>query len=257
MWVPTESLTRLSRRLGYTFNDPDRLAVAMTHRSYSNKSNYETLEFLGDSIVNFVIADALFHQFPDASEGQLSRLRAKLVQGKTLASISREFELGDYLRMGSGELKSGGFRRDSILADVFEAIVGAIYEDSGFDVCRERILYWFQSRLTELSLDDTGKDPKSVLQEFLQGRKIALPDYKVVDVVGLAHDQTFTVSCSVKEGELMTQGIGESRRKAEQIAASDMMTKLTQQLSMEKKLSKEKESVKQAREQNGLKKHDK
>ncbi|MBL4867783.1 MAG: ribonuclease III [Pseudomonadales bacterium] len=238
------------RRLGYEFNDLKLLKMALTHRSFSGQSNYERLEFLGDSIVNFVVADALYHQFPGATEGQLSRLRAKLVQGKTLAEISREFELGDYLSMGSGELKSGGFRRDSILADVFEAIVGAIYEDSGFDHCREKILHWYHSRLEKLSLDDTGKDPKSVLQEFLQGRKIPLPEYKVVGIVGLAHDQTFTVACSVKDGELISQGQGESRRKAEQMAAGDMMVNLKEQL------SREKESVKQTSEDGGVNKND-
>lgn len=256
--MPIESLSRLVRRLGYEFNNPQLLQVALTHRSFSGQSgserssdvkgsnvktsytngNYERLEFLGDSIVNFVIADALYHQFPNASEGQLSRLRAKLVQGKALAEISREFDLGNYLQMGTGELKSGGFRRDSILADVFEAIVGAIYEDSGFDTCRERILYWYQSRLGKLSLDDTGKDPKSVLQEFLQSRKIPLPEYKVIDIVGLSHDQVFTVLCSIEYGELVSQGQGVSRRKAEQIAAKDMMVKLLDLLSTEK-LSKE------------------
>lgn len=239
----SDSLSRLIRILGYDFNDPQRLQIALTHRSFSGQNNYERLEFLGDSIVNFVIADALYHQFPGATEGQLSRLRARLVQGKTLAEISREFDLGHYLQMGSGELKSGGFRRDSILADVFEAIVGAIYEDSGFDACRERILIWFQSRLHNLSLNDTGKDPKSILQEFLQGRKMELPLYEVVCLGGEAHDQTFTVSCRVKGTELTSQGRGESRRKAEQIAAKDMMAKLQALLLKEKE--KEKENSKQ------------
>jgi len=242
----TDTLSRLTRQIGYEFKDPERLQMALTHRSYSGRSNYERLEFLGDSIVNFVIADALYHQFPDGSEGQLSRLRAKLVQGKTLAELSREFELGEYLKMGSGELKSGGYRRDSILADVLEAIIGAIYEDAGFDVCRDRILVWFKPRLLALSLDDTGKDPKSNLQELLQGRKMVLPKYEVTQIEGQAHDQTFTVSCHVEDKNLRTQGRGESRRKAEQVAAKDMMVKLQDQL------QKEKESKKQTRDNGGV-----
>lgn len=211
-------LTRFSRRIGHQFASPELLELAVTHRSYGGKNN-ERLEFLGDSIVNFVIAEALFKQFPDAREGQLSRLRARLVKGQTLAELAREMQAGDYLRLGSGEMKSGGHRRDSILADTVEAVIGAIYLDAGMQTARERVLDWFAERLEAINLKDTQKDPKTRLQEFLQSRHQALPHYEVVSVEGEAHEQTFTVVCQVALLDELTRGVGSSRRHAEQQAA--------------------------------------
>ncbi|WP_407668505.1 ribonuclease III [Oceanospirillum multiglobuliferum] len=211
--------------MGYSFNDIEHLNLALTHRSFGG-SNNERLEFLGDSIVNFVIAEALYHQFTEAREGQLSRLRARLVKGVTLAELAREFELGDYLQLGSGELKSGGFRRDSILADAMEAVIGAIYIDGGMDICRERILIWYAERLRNLDLSDTQKDPKTLLQEYLQSRQQALPKYEVISVEGDAHDQTFTVECEIESLTSRPLGIGSSRRNAEQQAAKKALQAL-------------------------------
>lgn len=211
-------LDRLQRRLGYSFRDDNLLVLAMTHRSHGSRNN-ERLEFLGDSIVNMTVAEALYARFPAAREGQLSRLRARLVKGVTLAEIAREFELGDYLRLGSGELKSGGFRRESILADALESVIGAIYLDSGFETVRERILAWFGTRLETLSLQDTQKDPKTRLQEYLQSRQQTVPRYDVVSVEGEAHAQRFHVECSVPLLSERTRGTGGSRRLAEQQAA--------------------------------------
>lgn len=214
-----ERLEQLQKRIGYHFSDQDHLRLALTHRSYGGRNN-ERLEFLGDSILNMMIARHLFHAFPGAREGQLSRLRARLVRGATLAEIAFEFELGDCLRLGSGELKSGGFRRESILADAVEAMIGAIYLDGGLEVARERLLAWFGKRLSDLSLQDTQKDPKTRLQEFLQSRGESLPQYDVADVRGEAHQQTFYVTCTVPVLEEVTRGTGGSRRMAEQESAS-------------------------------------
>ncbi|GAA3894324.1 ribonuclease III [Halomonas cibimaris] len=215
----SQSLNAFSQRIGYDFNDTTLLELAMTHRSYGGRNN-ERLEFLGDSIVNFVIAQALFERFPQAREGQLSRLRARLVKGQTLAELAREMRFGECLRLGSGEMKSGGHRRDSILADAVEAVIGAIYLDAGMAAVSERIRAWFSERLEKISLQDTQKDPKTRLQEFLQSRQAALPYYDVVSVNGEAHAQTFTVECHVELLEQHTVGKGASRRHAEQQAAS-------------------------------------
>lgn len=224
--MKTVDLARLERKLGYEFSDRSRLELALTHRSCGSRNN-ERLEFLGDSIVNFVIAQALYERFPKAREGQLSRLRAKMVRGVTLAELGREFELGDFLRLGSGELKSGGFRRESILADAVEAIIGAIYMDAGMDVCHERIRIWFNERLAGLSVSDQqNKDPKTRLQEYLQARQKSLPKYTVMDIKGDAHDQIFSVVCEVDSLGQMTKGEGSSRRGAEQQAARNALQKL-------------------------------
>ncbi|MGI9278866.1 MAG: ribonuclease III [Endozoicomonas sp.] len=224
--MKTDELARLERRLGYTFSDRSRLELALTHRSCGSRNN-ERLEFLGDSIVNFVIAEALFERFPDAREGQLSRLRARMVRGATLAEIGREFQLGDCLRLGSGELKSGGYRRESILADAVEAIIGAIYLDVGMETCRERIRSWFTDRLAGLSItDQQNKDPKTRLQEFLQARQNPLPKYRVLNIEGDAHDQVFTVVCELQSLDICSEGQGPSRRGAEQQAARFALDKL-------------------------------
>ncbi|ARU87538.1 ribonuclease III [Pseudomonas sp. M30-35] len=213
-----DSLARLERKLGYTFKDQDHMVLALTHRSFAGRNN-ERLEFLGDAILNFVAGEALFERFPQAREGQLSRLRARLVKGETLAILARGFDLGEYLRLGSGELKSGGFRRESILADALEALIGAIYLDSGMDAARERVLAWLTNELESLTLVDTNKDPKTRLQEFLQSRACELPRYDVVDIQGEPHCRTFIVECQVTLLNEKTLGQGASRRIAEQVAA--------------------------------------
>jgi len=213
------SLARLERRLGYTFQDQELMILALTHRSFAGRNN-ERLEFLGDAILNFVAGEALFQRFPLAREGQLSRLRARLVKGETLAILARGFDLGEYLRLGSGELKSGGFRRESILADALEALIGAIYLDTGMDAARERVLAWLTTELDSLTLVDTNKDPKTRLQEFLQSRGCELPRYDVADIQGDPHCRTFVVECQVTLLNDKTLGQGASRRIAEQVAAA-------------------------------------
>ncbi|MBV7314229.1 ribonuclease III [Shewanella sp. NIFS-20-20] len=214
--------SRLCRTLGYEFSQQALLIQSLTHRSAAAKHN-ERLEFLGDSILSIVISDALYHQFPKATEGDLSRMRATLVRGDTLAVIAQEFNLGEYLSLGPGELKSGGHRRESILADAVEAIIGAIYLDSNLDVCRELVLSWYAKRLQAIEPGVGQKDPKTLLQEYLQGFKKPLPDYQVILVEGEAHDQTFTVECRIKDLADAVMGVGSSRRKAEQIAAAQVL----------------------------------
>ncbi len=218
-------LLKLSQRIGYSFEDKSLIELALTHRSRGNNNN-ERLEFLGDSIVNFVIAEALYHKFPNSKEGKLSRLRAGLVRGTTLAEIARDFDLGEFLLLGSGELKSGGYNRESILADVVEAIIGAIYLDAGMDRVQERILSWYAGRLAGLQEDDNMKDAKTRLQEYLQKSKKRLPKYEVVEVFGQAHDQKFKVSCWVEKLPEVTVGIGSSRRYAEQASAEKALKAL-------------------------------
>ncbi|WP_020405558.1 ribonuclease III [Hahella ganghwensis] len=220
-----EKLDRLQRAIGYKFNDIGLLTLALTHRSYGMRNN-ERLEFLGDSVLNFIIAEHLYSRFEEAREGQLSRLRARMVKGVTLAEIAREFDLGEYLRLGSGELKSGGFRRESILADALESVIGAIYLDSGFDVCTERVLNWFDQRLAALNLKDTTKDSKTRLQEYLQARQLNLPRYEVISVQGEAHAQTFHVRCVIDCLDEPTEGTGSSRRVAEQKSAKKALAEL-------------------------------
>lgn len=221
----SQPLARLERQLGHTFQDQDLMLLALTHRSFAGRNN-ERLEFLGDAILNFVAGEALFERFPLAREGQLSRLRARLVKGETLAILARGLQLGDYLRLGSGELKSGGFRRESILADALEALIGAIYLDAGMDVARQRVLSWLSNELDSLTLVDTNKDPKTRLQEFLQSRATDLPRYDVVDIQGEPHCRTFFVQCEVALLNDKTQGQGASRRIAEQVAAAAALVAL-------------------------------
>ncbi|CUR53803.1 Ribonuclease 3 [Serratia symbiotica] len=218
-------INRLQRKLGYTFQQQELLLLALTHRSASNKHN-ERLEFLGDSILSFVIANALYYRFPRIDEGDMSRMRATLVRGYTLAEIAREFDLGTSLRLGPGELKSGGFRRDSILADTVEALIGSIFLDSNIQCVEHLILNWYYNRLNEISPGEKQKDPKTRLQEFLQGRHLPLPSYLVVQVCGEAHDQEFTIHCQVSSLNEPVIGIGSNRRKAEQAAAEQTLKKL-------------------------------
>lgn len=193
-------LDRLERKIGYRFNDIALLKQALTHRSAATQHN-ERLEFLGDSILNFTIAEALYHQFPRCNEGELSRMRATLVREPTLAILARQFELGDYMLLGSGELKSGGFRRESILADCVEAIIGAMSLDQGLAVTTQVIRNWYQQLLAEIKPGDNQKDAKTRLQEYLQGKHLPLPTYEVVNIQGEAHCQIFTVECKVKSAE--------------------------------------------------------
>ncbi|MFH0225656.1 ribonuclease III [Vibrio furnissii] len=219
-------ISRLETKLGYQFNNAELISLALTHRSANGKHN-ERLEFLGDSILSFVIADDLYHRFPKVNEGDMSRMRATLVRGNTLAELGREFDLGDYLKLGPGELKSGGFRRDSILADAVEAIIGAIYLDSDIEVARVTVLSWYQSRLEAIKPGVSQKDPKTRLQEFLQGRRKPLPVYTVTNIKGEAHNQEFTVACDIAGIGAPVIGKGTSRRKAEQAAAETALEQLT------------------------------
>ncbi len=218
-------LIKLSQRIGYTFKDESLIQLALTHRSKGGVNN-ERIEFLGDSIVNFVVAEALFHKFPDEDEGKLSRLRAGLVRGTTLAELGRDFDLGEFLVLGSGELKSGGFNRESILADAIEAIIGAIFLDSNFDEVKKHVLNWYGPRISELKVDDILKDSKTRLQEYMQKSQNRLPKYDVVEVFGQAHDQKFKVACHIEELPEVTVGIGSSRRLAEQSAAKKALKAL-------------------------------
>lgn len=216
---------RLEQRLGYHFVDQRQLHLALTHRSHGATNN-ERLEFLGDSILNFIVGEALFKRFPEAREGQLSRLRSQLVKGDTLAELAREFELGECLVLGEGELKSGGKTRDSILADSVEAIIGAIYLASGLDICRERVLIWFASRLDKLRVDTSAKDSKSRLQEYMQAQRQPLPEYRVVEVSGEGHAQMFTIECRVSVTQESTCATASNRREAEKQAAVLMLMQL-------------------------------
>ena len=211
-------LQRLAKKLGYEYNDIAILQHALTHRSMGAKNN-ERLEFLGDSLVNFIIADALFHQFGKLPEGDMSRVRAHLVKGDTLAVIGREYEISDYLVLGPGELKSGGFRRDSIIADAVEAIIASVYEDGGLQACRDLVHQFYAKRLAVLDPKKVGKDPKTRLQEYLQSVNEQLPEYSIISVNGAAHAQEFTVSCYVSKLNSKFEAVASSRRKAEQKAA--------------------------------------
>jgi len=212
----------LRKKLGLTFNNPELFTMALTHRSASSNNN-ERLEFLGDSILGFVIAQKLYDTFPDASEGALSRLRASLVNEATLAELARKYQLGDALVLGSGELKSGGFRRDSILSDALEAIMGALFKDQGIVACQQWIESLFDEKLQNLSLNNWQKDPKTQLQELMQSKKMELPDYTLITMSGPSHEQTFKVKCSVPLIEETCIGTGISRKKAEQAAAELML----------------------------------
>lgn len=211
----------LQQVLGYRFNDDILMLQALTHRSVGSRNN-ERLEFLGDSIVNHVIAEALYLKFPEADEGQLSRLRAKLVRGDYLAEIAQQLRIADCLILGAGERKSGGRQRRSILADTLEALIGAIFLDGGYHCAHSSVLAWFEETLRELSLVD-DKDPKTRLQEWLQGRAEPLPEYTLVATLGADHDQVFRVRCAVPSLDTEVLAEGSSRRRAEQAAAAIIM----------------------------------
>jgi len=211
-----------SQRLGYRFRDPALLEAALTHRSASRK-NYERLEFLGDAVLNFVVAELAFAGFPEAPEGDLSRYRAAIVSAPSLAEVAGALGLGDQLRLGSGELKSGGFRRDSILADCLEAIFGAIYLDGGLEPAIAVIRGLLGERLSELPSAETLKDPKTRLQEELQSRGLALPRYALEEIGGEPHEQWFVASCESADLAVRATGKGSSRRRAEQEAATRVL----------------------------------
>ena len=212
------NLSKLTTALGYAFQQEALLRQALTHRSYGNQ-HYERLEFLGDSVLNCSIARALYDAFPQQPEGTLSRMRANLVKQDTLAEIALNLKLGDYLQMGEGELKSGGFRRPSILADALEAIFGAIFLDAGFEEARATVLRLFEPVIAAIDPNASGKDAKTQLQEWLQGRRHPLPDYQLLQTRGEAHDQVFVVTCRIPALKIVTEGQGKSRRAAEQEAA--------------------------------------
>lgn len=227
-----KKLNNFGTSLGYHFKDKNLLELALSHRSSSKQSN-ERLEFLGDSLLNFIIAEELFKRYPDVNEGELSRLRANLVNGVTLAEIAKEFNIGEYLLLGAGEIKSGGTGRDSILADAVEAVIGAIYLDNGIGSCKEKVLNWFAARIAN-SDAVSGKDSKTKLQELLQAMKLPLPNYKVAATDGKPHEQVFHVECNVKELNIVTHGIGASKRKAEQEAAELFLQEIKKNSSAEK-----------------------
>lgn len=208
----------LEQRLGHRFSRPELLRQALTHRSYGTPNN-ERLEFLGDSVLNCVIATAIYDRFDHLKEGELSRLRASLVCQDALHGIAAALDLGACLLLGEGELKSGGQRRPSILADALEALFAAVFLDAGFDTAREVILRLYGERLAETGLGESLKDPKTRLQEWLQARRLGLPAYQLRGTRGEAHAQEFEVECRVPVGELVTVGHGTSRRSAEQEAA--------------------------------------
>mgnify|MGYP003429009271 CR=1 FL=1 len=209
---------RLQQALGYTFIRADLLTQALTHRSYGAVNN-ERLEFLGDSVLNCSVARALYDAFPDLPEGSLSRLRANLVRQETLAEVAANLRLGESLRLGEGELKSGGFRRPSILADALESLFGAIFLEAGFDEAQRVVHGLFAPLVAQIDPTASGKDPKTQLQELLQSRRLSLPDYRLVDTEGEAHDQSFIVECVLDKPAISTRGVGKSRRAAEQEAA--------------------------------------
>jgi ribonuclease-3 len=216
---------RLQLALGYTFARPELLAQALTHRSFGALNN-ERLEFLGDSVLNCSVARALYDAFPDLPEGSLSRLRANLVRQETLAEIAASLKLGDTLRLGEGELKSGGFRRPSILADALESLFGAVFLDAGFDAAQRVVRGLFDPLVAQIDPKASGKDPKTQLQEILQSGRLPLPEYRLAGTEGEAHDQNFIVECVLVKPVLNTRGVGKSRRAAEQEAARQACAQL-------------------------------
>lgn len=218
-------LQRLQAALGHGFGRPELLRQALTHRSFGSPHN-ERLEFLGDSVLNCVVAGALYNRFPSIKEGELSRLRANLVRQESLAEIARTLSLGECLQLGEGELKSGGARRPSILADALEAIFGAIHVDAGFDAVRNVVERLYEPAMSRIDPSDAGKDPKTALQEILQGRRLPLPRYGLLATRGEAHAQEFEVECAIAELGIRSTGTGSSRRIAEQQAAQRALAEI-------------------------------
>jgi len=227
-------LSQLYKRIDYRFKDESLVEEALSHRSFGSR-NYERLEFLGDSLLNFFIADELHKRHLDLDEGSLSRLRASLVRGSTLAEIARAHKLGEFLRMGTGELRSGGFNRDSTLADLVESIIGAVYRDADIATARALVLRLFTDRLANTSSTDDLKDPKTRLQELLQGRGLELPIYEVVKTEGKSHQLAFTVTCQIKSHNAIVSAVASSRRKAEQAAAAEVLDRADELLPLKAK----------------------
>ena len=223
--MTTKASVWLAKSLSYEFNDADLLQQALTHRSCPGANN-ERLEFLGDAVLGFVIAEAIYLAEANASEGDLSKLRASLVKSTSLAELALELDLGEHLILGGGERKSGGHRRESILADTLEAIFGAVYLDSDFASAVAVIKRAFGDRLTQLPAMEELRDPKTRLQEWLQARGLGLPEYELTKVSGKAHLQRFDVSCSIQNGERNSNGSGTTRRNAEQESAQEMLIQL-------------------------------
>jgi len=221
--VTAEKLCALT---GYQFKQASLLEQALTHRSYSRQLNNERLEFLGDSILNLIISNHIYERFSAADEGDLSRIRASLVKEETLAQVARQIDLGDYIHLGGGELKSGGFRRASILSDALEALIGAIYLDSDYAQTETAVLHLYQEQLQNVDAGANLRDPKTRLQEHLQANKNSLPSYQVEKITGKSHDQVFTVSCKLTDLDMQSNGKGSSRKKAEQQAAQKILDKL-------------------------------
>jgi ribonuclease-3 len=221
--VTTDKLQSL---IDYRFQRNELLHQALSHRSYSRGENNERLEFLGDSILNLIISNFIYRRFDEASEGRLSRIRASLVKQETLAEVARGIQLGDSILLGGGELKSGGFRRDSILSDVLEALIAAIYLDSNYAEAERVVLRLFDDLLQGIDVRRNLKDPKTRLQEYLQARQQPLPNYTVLQTSGKSHDQVFTVRCEIGEPALQGEGRASSRKKAEQEAARQLLQKL-------------------------------
>jgi ribonuclease-3 len=210
---------------GHAFRNPELLRQALRHRSAGVPHN-ERMEFLGDSLVNLIVAEALHARWPKADEGALSRARASLVRVSALASIARDLQLGERIEFGPGEMKSGGHRRDSILADALEAVVAAIHLDAGFDACRALVLPWFEPMLAELPVGKVGKDAKTRLQEWLQARQRPRPEYTLIDSSGEEHARTFRVSCRTEDPPVSAEGEGNSLRIAEQAAAALVLAQI-------------------------------
>lgn len=208
----------LCAQLGYRFQQPQLLQRALTHRSYAAE-HYERLEFLGDSVLGCAIAHHLCQAFPQLSEGELSRLRSNLVKEETLVVLAQRLDLGRHLQLGDGERKSAGHRRPSILADALEAIFGAVFLDAGFAAAEQVVLHLYLPYLEQIDIKTLGKDAKTLLQEFLQGKYLALPNYTVLEIRGVAHEQVFQVECAIPKLNISTRGEGSSRRNAEQQAA--------------------------------------
>jgi len=213
-----EPVYQLENNLGYTFDNKSYLNIALTHRSLSQDNN-ERLEYLGDALLGFIIAEAIYKLYPKATEGELTRLRATLVKGETLAKLARKLSLGNYIRLGGSELKSGGWRRSSILANTVESLIGAIYLDAGMDICRDIVLKLYGNILKISTPATLMKDPKTRLQEYLQSLQMNLPEYSVIVEQGEAHEKTFTVQCDIQAMTISVQAEGKSKRTAEQAAA--------------------------------------
>ena len=220
-----EGLSALQRRLQHNFGDPQLLLRAITHRSFSSDHN-ERLEFLGDSVLNLAVAALLYQRLQGAPEGDLSRVRANLVKQDTLHALALQLALPEVLRLGEGEAKSGGNKRPSILADALEAVIGAVFLDAGFEVAQAFVHRIFAAVEISPQMQAIGKDPKTELQEWLQARKMKLPQYRVIGTMGAAHKQTFDVECEIEELGLIERGIGGSRRSGEQAAATAMLASL-------------------------------